>query len=352
MEDWINTPHWADAQERWRAFWAGELLDRPPVLIIVERPDAPPAPEEPADHQLRWCDADYLIRRGEARVAAHTYLGEALPVAEPLMAAWCPVYGGTVRYLPDTIWIDPAAADWATAPDWTAAWEDEGWRLLTNIYGQIVEAAARRCMVGLPPLLTPNDLLSMLRGGETFLMDLLTEPDRVTRTLEIMDRNHMRMWHELDGMRDRATGYSNWWPVWCPEKLRIVQSDISCMISGELFSRFILPELDALGSDVEHLFYHLDGPDAIRHLEAICSVDKIHAVQWVPGAGNPGHGLHWLDLYRRIQELGRAVWVGCSEAELPPIMKELDPSKLLLSLSARDEQDAHRLLQRVHALTG
>ena len=351
MTSWINTPDWPEARERWSAFWSGELLDRPPVLMTVAGPEARPEPPVPPDHERRWCDPDYLIARTEARTSSRIYLGEAVPVGEALMVAWCPVYGGEVRYLPDTIWIEPTVTDWVQAPDWGSDWDDPGWRLLKSIYRRTVSEAGGRYMVGLPPMLPPNDLLSMLRGSENFLLDLLTEQDQVDRALDAMQRNYIRMWNEIDEMRDRSTGYGNWWPIWCPNRVRIVQSDISCMISGELFRRFITPELQALGSDVDHLFYHLDGPDAIRHLDLICDVEKVHAIQWVPGAGNPGHGLVWLELYKRVQELGRKVWVSCSEEELPAIMRELDHRKLLLSLSARDQDDGYRILELVRNLS-
>jgi len=49
--------------------------------------------------------------------------------------------------------------------------------------------------------------------------------------------------------------------------------------------------------------YHLDGIDAIRHLEAICSLENLDMIQWVPGAGQDGKD--WSDLRRRIDELGK-----------------------------------------------
>ena len=273
---WINTPEWDRAVEYWSAFWHGELLDRPPVLIHVRNADPPyggsvPAPQ-PRDDEARWSDPEFILKLNEAELPGLTYLGETLPVSKTLMSAWCPVYGGHTTFRPDTVWIEPTVTDWGTAPDWQRDWDDEGWRSLKRTYARLCKGAGHRYFVGLPPMLVPNDLLSVLRGPQSFLMDLVLEPERVAATLAIMQQNFIRMWNELDALRDRRQGYGNWWPIWCAERLRIVQSDVSCMISEQMFERFILPELQALSEDVDHLFYHLDGPDAVRHLDMICSV--------------------------------------------------------------------------------
>ena len=269
---WINTPEWDEAQTYWQAFWHGELLDRPPAIIQVRKPGYDvPVPEAP-DPETKWSDPEFILKQNEAILPGAIYLGEALPVSKTLMSAWCPVYGGRYSFHPDTVWIEPTVTDWDHAPDWRNDWDDEGWRKLKRVYARLCEGAGGRWFVGLPPVLMPNDLLPMFRGVDNFLLDLVMEPDRVLDTLAIMQDNFIRMWNELDAMRDRSTGYGNWWPIWCPERLRIVQSDVSCMISEQMFERFILPELQALSEDVDHLFYHLDGPDAVRHLDMICSV--------------------------------------------------------------------------------
>ena len=348
---WINTPEWDQAVEYWRAFWHGELLDRPPVLIHVRNPEhSAPAPR-PLDHKTRWSDPEFILQLNEAELPGVLYLGEALPVSRTLQSAWCPVYGGRAAFHPDTVWIEPTVTDWEAAPDWRRDWDDAGWRDLKRAYARLCEGAGRRYFVGLPPLLVPNDLLSMLRGAANFLMDLALEPERVAETLAIMQRNFVRMWNELDELRDRSQGYGNWWPIWCPDRVRIVQSDVSCMISERMFERFILPELHALSEDVDHVFYHLDGPDAIRHLEMICTVPKIRAIQWVPGAGKPGHGLCWMDLYEKVQSLGKAIWVHSSLADLETYVRDLDPRHLLLSVGAGSVEQALEIKSRLVKLT-
>jgi len=338
--NWVNTPDWDEAVERWTAFWRGELLDRPPVLMTVPNPEHDLPVPEPSSDEERMCDPEFILRRSEAELPRSIYLGEAVPTVRAFMGAWRPCYGGEVIFRPDTVWIEPTVTDWDSAPDWQNDWDDDGWRHLRQDYARLCKGASGRFFVGLPPLLVPNDLLSMLRGPESFLLDLVEEPGRALETLGYMQQNFLRMWNELDAMRDQNSGYGNWWPIWCPERLRILQSDVSCMISEQMFEQFILPELHALTGDVDHAFYHLDGPDAAHHLEMICSVPKIKAIQWVPGAGQPGHGFCWMDLYKKVQSLGKVIWIHSPRNDLEAYFQELDPRLLLVSTGAESAEDA------------
>jgi len=349
--NWVNTPEWDEAERHWRAFWQGERLDRPATTLSAPNPGHSAPVPEPRDSREKFADPEFALRHNEAALPRCWYLAEALPVSKTLQSVWCAAYGQRLEFHPDTIWIEPGVTDWNAAPDWSTAWDDPGWRSAKQAYARLCEGADRRWFVGLPPLLVPNDLLSVLRSPENFLIDLVTEPELVLDTLAVMQRNFVHMWNELDRMRDQATGWGNWWSIWCPDRLRIVQSDVSCMISGDMFEKFILPELYALGQDVDHMFYHLDGPDAVRHLEMICSVPKIKAIQWVPGAGQPGHGLHWMWLYKKVQSLGKAIWVSAGKQDLETVVRELDPRLLLLSTSAASIEEGQEIKRKLKSWT-
>lgn len=334
-----------EAQHRWDAFWRGEILDRPCMLVTARRDKLTPPPE-PATLRDKWMNVDYLLTVHEHRHRSTWYLGEAIP-SMSLLFGWCAAYGAQVEFLPDTIWIKPCIKSWETAPDWETAWDDEGWRFLKKAYERIVDEIAGKYFLGMGLILPPNDLLAMLRGPETFQIDLIEHPDEVKRALAIMRRNYIHMQRELDDIRLRKLqGYGCHWMVWSREPMGLIQSDLSCMISGRMFDEFILPEIHTLAGAVTNCFYHLDGPGAIRHLEKICSVPNIKCIQWVPGAGQPSNAFYWLDLYKRIQGLGKAVFIGVSPNELETVIRELDPRKLILQMGARTKAEGEELLKK------
>jgi hypothetical protein len=70
-----------------------------------------------------------------------------------------------------------------------------------------------------------------------------------------------------------------------------------------MFRESVFPyQVQAL-EDMDAADYHLDGPDAIRHLETICRHgEKLKTIQWVCGAGNQRRqpGLHYLRICGRL----------------------------------------------------
>jgi len=367
---WINTPEWDGAEKRWCAFWEGELLDRPVLLMQVLKPTAQvaavsqlndkvswidsstyfpiqsvsvPVPDPP-EGKARWCDPDFLLRVNDTVLPRVIHMGESFSASLALQIGHCPVYGGSVEFRPDTTWILPSIPDWNKAPDWHEDWDDDGWKLLKHVHGRICKESKGRYFVHVPGPLVPNDLLSLLRGAENFMVDLVFEQERVSETLSVMRQNYVRMWNELDAMRDRSQGYGNYAHIWCPAKLRVLQSDVSCMISERMFETFILPELHVLSEDVDHVVYHLDGSGAIRHLEMICSLPKVKLIHWAPDANGPPSGPHWMGLYKKVQSLGKSIWIEESRPQdLETLIQELDPRKVVINTSPTSMEQAREM---------
>jgi hypothetical protein len=74
---------------------------------------------------------------------------------------------------------------------------------------------------------------------------------------------------------------------------------------------------------------HLDGPGATRHAQAVAEEPAITAVQFTPGAGSRS-AVVWMDMYRLLQEAGKPLLLVCPKAEIPELVKALDPRGLVL----------------------
>jgi hypothetical protein len=74
------------------------------------------------------------------------------------------------------------------------------------------------------------------------------------------------------------------------------------MISPEMFREFGLPSLKHECDMLAGVVYHLDGPDAIRHLPAVSEIEKVKMIQWVPGAGEAAKK-DWTALFQQIDDL-------------------------------------------------
>ena len=70
--------------------------------------------------------------------------------------------------------------------------------------------------------------------------------------------------------------------------------------------------------------YHLDGPQALRYLDTLLAQSEIHAIQWVPGAGQ-AHWARWIEVYQRIQAAGKAFCLYPPADELDDVFDALRP---------------------------
>ena len=87
-----------------------------------------------------------------------------------------------------------------------------------------------------------------------------------------------------------------------------ISCDFICMISDSMFRRVILPSLEREIAHMRHSLFHLDGPGALRHLDALLELDNLTGIQWVYGSG-AGPAGRWIDVYRRIQDAGKCLQV-------------------------------------------
>ena len=130
-------------------------------------------------------------------------------------------------------------------------------------------------------------------------------------------------------------------------KVTKLQSDISLMISEEDFRRFVLPYLQEQCRKIDYTLYHLDGIDAIRHLDAILEIEELNAVQWTPGEGEPqGGNPCWYDLYRKILDKGKSVmpcWVTLDQ--LKPLLDHVGAKGLNILMDFKSEKDIEAALK-------
>ena len=100
---------------------------------------------------------------------------------------------------------------------------------------------------------------------------------------------------------------------------------------------------------VDHRIYHLDGPGALHHLDALLALRELHAIQWVPGAGNE-EIMQWIPLIKRIQKRGKSVQVVCEPEEVVPLIREVDRKGLCVWTRCRTEAMARDLLRQLSSL--
>jgi len=359
-----NKADWQQAEERMRAWWRGEIVDRAAIQVTAPRQDKehdsvwPPrslTPEDiPQEGLHDWfTDPGQVIPRLEAHVEATYWGGESFPVVFPVstnMVAITAAYlGCPYRLVAGTHsgWADPLIEDWDIRPRFEFN-PDSAWWLISK---GLLEAAAARASghyyVSIPDLNGPGEILARLRGTERLALDLIENPEHVRPALAEVNMAWLRYWQAAVGVVHQwIDGYFHWIGIWSDRPSVDLQCDFSCLISTHMFEEFFLPAIEQQTRWVERTIYHLDGPGAIRHLDLLLSLPELDCIQWIPGVGAPPVS-RWIRFLRRIQAKGKLLQLFCEPGEVEILLSELEPEGLLLMTSCGSEEHAKDLLSNV-----
>jgi hypothetical protein len=209
---------------------------------------------------------------------------------------------------------------------------------------------ALRCFAGNPDLNGPTEVLSGLRGAQRFALDLIDNPQYIKPALSEVNRAWFQYWKVATEITHQLGGYFFWMGIWSERPATDLQSDVSCLISPDMFREYFLPFLEEQTRWVERTIYHLDGPDAVRHLDALLELPRLTGIQWVQGAGEKPT-VEWIPLLRRIQAGGKLVFAYCDIDEVETLLRELEPEGLMLVVRCPTEEEARELIGRLPGWT-
>lgn len=328
---WIEGNKLAESLERNEAFWNGRLKDGPLMWVTVPQATPGAPPPEPDEKEKMWTDVDYYIAAAEDRLAHTHYAGDALPVCHPWLgpdqfAAWLGA-DMTIKPKEFTSWVKPFVDDWSKFPEFKIDHNNKWWKLYLELLRRCAEAGKDKWITAYPDLHTGIDGLSAIRGPEKLMIDMIEEPKTIHRAMEQMTG----LWkYIVDTVSDivlpTGQGTSNWTMGYSSKRFVCIgQNDFSCMVSPQMFEDFCWQDNIECCAHVDHVIYHLDGPDAARHLPKILELENLNCVQWIQGAGNP-HPSQWLDLLKQVQDAGKSMQVmyGLGHGDDADLSKELD----------------------------
>ena len=342
-------PDWEDARKRLTALWNHEIIDRPCIAVTAPNGRSVARPPAPATPWQKWLDPDWVLGDMAARLESTWWGGEVLP-SYLLMGGWTLCLGGTPRLEMRTIWFETIAVDFSTPPPFRYKNDDIWVEAHTRLYDAAADLAGKDDFsLGRPCALPANDILSMIMGAEAFLLGLKDHPEWMRDALVTAAREQCRVRLDLRSLiQDRHDfWYTNggFMPFWAPEPFFSTQSDVSCMLSPEMFQKFIVPEFEILAEAFGSMWFHLDGRDAIHHLPLLLSLPYLRVMQYTPTPNEPPNGPGHLALYREIQAAGKIVHITASRECVEPLLRDLDPARLMLQTTCDSVAEGEALLE-------
>ncbi|NCO35723.1 MAG: hypothetical protein AUJ92_07215 [Armatimonadetes bacterium CG2_30_59_28] len=335
------------ATRRWEAYFAGEVIDRPLVCVTapIEGKQAVPLSTYA---QRAHGDLDDAIDRALINAEATWCGGEVMPAfwlsfGCDEIAAFCGselVWGGNSG---NTTWSKSFVNDWAECLPLRLQEDHPLWQRMLSFYRKAADRLEGKMLLKPLDLHTNMDLLAAVRNPQRLCMDMIDQPEMIDRAMNGARAIFREVWEAIAaaGRMDELGDYHDFYSR---EGAACLQCDFSCMMSPEMFRRWVLPALEAEASVVQHALYHWDGPGALAHTNDLLAARGLHTLSYVPGAGHGEHIDH-LDLMKRVQAGGKSVSVAGTPEQLKLMHRELRPEKAMYWTHTKTIKEGEELLR-------
>ncbi len=344
-------PNWAETQQQYINWWnhAGMIVGAWPPPRANAPHESASTPEKPVDLNRYFTEPDFRAAVEHQRLSQGYFGGDILPVAETdigpgSLALYLGSEPGISR---ETVWFNPCLTgiDQPIRFDPANRW----WQITRSTLIACREKGRGKYLVGCPDLVENLDILASLRGVETLMMDLVECPDHVLARLEELNQAWFEVFTQIFqeiGLEDGSSVFGAF-RLWAPGKMAKVQCDASAMLSPRMFRRFVIPFLSRQCSWLDHSLYHLDGHQALVHLDSLLEIEHLDAIEWTPDPAVPSGGSPtWYDLYRKILAKGKSVQiVGVKLDECKPLLDAIGPRGVYLFAAAAHEDEYEAFLR-------
>jgi hypothetical protein len=344
---------WEEAKERMRLWWKHEYFGRCALAVTAPRdnPADHPEPPQPKTVEDKWYDLDAIAERNEFHFSQTYYGGEAIPV-------WSAGYPGiasipTILGCPFVVnmrsgWHDPLLTD-PHGFDVRSLRMDRkhpAYRFHMNVLSRALKESVHGSFPSLGAFYHGGDTLAALRGTEQLLIDCIERPE-VVRDAEdwLMD-----MWFDFydrtyDAVNGAARGSACWIGLWAPGKTYAVSNDFTYNISTSMFCEMFLSAIERQIHFLDYSIYHVDGIAAFRHVDVLCELPQLQALQIVPGTGQPSP-LQFMDVLQKVQASGRNLHISIPPDQIEQALSLLSARGLFIQTSTKTETEARDLLKQ------
>lgn len=344
---------WTTIQHHYRQWWQGEGL----VLCVIAPRDEPHAditpPPQPETLEQAWLDPAYRAHQAEYELSRTFFGADAFPFFDTHIGPGnlATFLGSEPEFAEETVWYQHYIDDPENPPDLRFDPDNIWFQRQMAIVQRGVEIADGRFPVGMPDLVENLDILASLRDTSALLTDLIDHPDFVQEKIAEINPVYFAAFDQFYQViaPDWDGNVFSAFRVWGPGKTAKVQCDASAMISPRMFKRFVLPALTEQCEWLDYAIYHLDGTQAMCHLDTLLAIEPLQAIEWTPQAGiEQGGHPRWYDLYRTIKAGGKSVQaLGVQPDEVMPLLDAVRPDGMFVWVDAATETQARELIECV-----
>ncbi len=363
---------WNGLKARYEAWWKGENTDGPILGILAPRVQGGSSGdrwvESSSGENLGragrtavskeaedfWTDPQTVLNRNLAMFQGAHITADGYPrlFANLGAVSLAPFLGADPIFTIDTIWYKHFLSD---ASEANIVFDEQNrwlqWSLDATRFFKDNEQGRYR--TGIPDITEHIDVLACLFDSQQLLLEIMDNPEDIHRLIKQVQQAWFKVYDFHYNIVKEADGFCNYGPFALIGKGRLakLQCDMSAMFSAAMFDEFVLPYLAEQAKWLDKSMYHLDGTDAIKHLDSVLSIPEIKALQWTPGAGKPDGGdAEWDFIYDKALSVGKSIYALVHPANLGRFVKRYGSKGVYIVTGANDGAGAEAIVSAVKSL--
>ena len=331
---------------RWRAFWRGDVADRPPLVVHYHEGQAGDPPEDRQNPTVEDFEAQFDLslvagraRQAEARFARRAdFPDDTLPqVSAPsglAITGW--LFGAQVEVMAGIPWVWPILErieDWRNL-DFDAV--RERYDRILEIDRLLAEISGGRYAVSATVLDGPADMVVRLLGEQKLALALYEQPEEVDAAFAAL----ADLWRVLVRAKLRTVplyggGTATGWAYWVPGKGIALQEDFGQMVSPAQFRAQILSYDRSLARGLDCLWFHVHS-GGIHMAPEIAASGVFGAVQ-ITNDYPAGPSIdEMLPVLQAIQQQGCLILRKFTLDQLDRVIGRLSPRGLAIDIQCFD----------------
>ncbi len=339
-------PDFEQAQQYWDAFWAHELIDRPCTIIFAKKNE-----EHLTMPRLQAVEDDFEVSFSatEKYLENTAFLAEAMPGFRPgfgpdQMAAFL---GMPLKISPDskdTSWTEKIVDNWKNFTPLRLDENNKTWQRMLDFHKTAEKFCDGKCQMLNIDLHSNIDCLEAMRGAEKLLFDIIDQPEIIDELMKQIRPIYKQIYNELWRYGGKKQiGSNSGMQLYSRGKTDYIQADFTCLLSPDMFRKFALPAIKEEAAFLDDAAFHLDGPDALKHLDDILTVKEIKVVQWLPGAGRKPN-YEWPEVIEKIQAAGKATILYGNCEEIKSFHGKYKPELSVYHVTADSQNEGQKFL--------
>lgn len=320
--------NWNETREKFQNWWKQKNTGRPLMNVIARKPLSSNLSESDSYESLedKYFNAEKMVKRYRQYCKNHIFLGESFPnmsvdFGPGSLAGYI---GSNIVFNKDTVWFEELNGE---LKDISFDPENSWYKKHLKLIKDCRNLAGNDFLICIPDLMENIDVLSSLRGAQNVIFDMMDEPRKVEKWIDQITKCYPKYYDSFYDVVEDEYGGSAYtvFQIYGSGKTVKLQCDFSAMMSPDNFKDFIVDSLQKQGEKLDNVLYHLDGPDAIKHVDALMKIDEIDALQWTSGDYGPDGTLEeWDVIYDKVRNAGKSLWIKIYSGEYEDWIKNVD----------------------------